>query len=199
MNDEPVYIITSFRRSGSSMMAKCLHEGGLPVAFFERNDFQFNLPPYGGGDGYIPNPNGFFSIEGYTDFEAPSFYDDFKGMVVKVPRADFRILPKGKYKLIVMTRDPVEIMASYRSFIGVRHWGMPEVSLHFYDMIKNATVEAARSREDFDVIEVNYNELMKDPVAAFQRIKDFGIPIDVEKAVSVVDQKLYRHRLTQKN
>lgn len=177
------------------MIARCLHGGGIPVVYTDRNDREFNMAPGGGSENYRPNPNGFFSIENYTDFEAPSFYNEFKGKLLKIPRADFRILPRGRYKVIFMLRDPREILASYRSFIGRRTWGMAEGAVHFYDMIREATIKAALSRGDMDILEVNYNELLKDPVAGFERIKAAGWPIDVQAAAALVDLSLYRHRI----
>lgn len=199
---EPVYLISSFRRSGSSMMARCLEGGGMNVLKYDGNDHQFNIPF--GDSTYIPNPNGFFSIEGYLDFGTPSFYEDNKGRVLKVPRMwlsatgkennDATRLPDGRYKLIMMVRDQEEILASYRSFIPLRHWGMVEVSVHLMDLIKNATYDVLNNRGDFEILEINYKDVIEKPLEIFHRIKDFGFPIDPELAANLVDSSLYRHR-----
>lgn len=201
VDDEPVYLITSFRRSGTSMMARCLHGGGLPVVYTEMNDRRFNdIRGFGGRsrDDYYPNPNGFFSIEGFMDYELPTFYEENKGKVLKIPRMDLFYLPQGNYKLIFMTRDPEEILASYRDFIGLKTWGLVECSVHFYDMLKKATIDLMLARGDVDVLEVEYKHAVMEPLATFMRIRDFGVPIDVNKSAALVDPALYRHKIEKK-
>lgn len=192
--EEPVYLITSFRRSGSSMMARCLKFGGLPVLYYEGNDTQYNIPF--GQTGYIPNPNGFYAIEGYCDYQYPTFYEDNKGKVIKIPRIELAYLPKGKYKLIFMLRPVEEVFASYRSFIGPVAWGDAERGLYFRDFLVDEAIKYLKRRGDFEVLLVNYHDVLNDPIGQFQRIKDFGVPIDVDSAASGVDSALYRHRLT---
>jgi len=178
------------------MMARCLEGGGLPVVKMSLNDSEYNIPF--GNTGYIPNPNGFYSIEGYMEFDFPTFYEEYKGQVLKIPRTYIRLLPPGKYKLIFMNRDEKEILASYRSFIGLRDWGEVESSVYLKDVILGAEKQIAAERGDIDIIEVNYNELMRDPRAAFDAIVDFGVPIDPAAAAALVDPALYRHRLAAK-
>lgn len=206
-NDEPVYLITSFRRSGSSMMARCLEGGGLPVMYNSYNDWRFNgryarSSSIRGGkadNSYIPNPNGFYTIEGFVEFEWPDFYEKYKGKVVKIPRLELFYLPPGNYKLIFMTRNPEEIKASYRDFLGIRTWGRVECALHFYEQNKNATIDLMKARGDIDVIEIEYRQAVNEPLTTFTQIKDFGVPINVNEAASLVDPKLYRNRLEEIN
>jgi hypothetical protein len=47
----------------------------------------------------------------------------------------------------------------------------------------------------FDHIEIHYREVLADPVAAAERIRDFlELPLDVDEMISVVDKDLYRNR-----
>ena len=191
---EPVFLIFSFRRSGSSMMAHALHTGGLPIVFMPLNDSQFNIPFSDPVKGYKPNPNGFFSMEGYIDYQYPSFYDQYQGKLLKIPRVALRELPPGKYKIIYMERDTDEILRSYRSFIGFRDWNTVETSVYLKEEILGAELRLLKKRGDVEVLTVNYRDVIKNPSKTFERIRDFGFPIDPEKAASVVDQSLYRHR-----
>ena len=68
---EPVYIVTSLHRSGSSMTMRCLEAGGLtpvhnPVAILLNQVLH----------DYIPNPNGFYQ---YGKPITKDFYENNKG------------------------------------------------------------------------------------------------------------------------
>lgn len=97
-----------------------------------------------------------------------------------------------------MTRDPHEIQDAYQTMgftQGIRRPGVDEFigGVHYGQRNK-------RIRDDLDTmevesyLEVNYTELMKDPLAMFDTIKKEGWPIDPKKAVRVVKPKYYRHR-----
>jgi len=192
MKNDTVYIVSSFHRSGSSMMMRCLEAGGLEAYFDPFLDTAWNLI-YGNSD-YTPNPNGFYHTDDeQTDW--PSFHSDHKGKVVKVFRRDLHILRPGAYKVVFMTRNPDEVRASMRAFSPNTTWGHMEVATHFYDQIKDATLEALRKRPDMEILEVNYGDVIADPVKQFEKIRDFGIPIDPEKAAAMVDSSLHRFRL----
>lgn len=191
---EPVYLIASFRRCGSSMMAHALHTGGLPIVYMPINDTQYNLPFGDPKNGYKPNPNGFFSMEGYIDYQYPSFYEQYKGKLLKIPRVAIRELPPGKYKLVFMNRDADEILRSYRSFIGFRDWGMVETSVYFKEQILGAEIKQLEKRGDIDILVINHRDAITEPQKTFEKIRDFGFPIDPKKSASIVDVSLYRHK-----
>lgn len=192
MKDDTVYLVTSFQRSGSSMMMRCLEAGGLPASYDSSQDI---LNILWGREGYQPNPNGFYGTNSLGDTDYPSFYLDHLGKVVKFPRVDFRYLAKGKYKIIFMSRNPREIIASMRRFTPYYPWGSVEAAVHLFEVIKPALIKTIRDRGDCEVIEVSYNDVVSNPTKEFEKIKGFGIPIDVEKAVAMVDPTLYRLRL----
>jgi len=192
MKDEPVYIVsTSFHRSGSSMMMRCLEGGGMKLL----KDTLLDGPWNGSGvAGYVPNPNGFYNgPDEQADW--PSFCDDARGKLVKLFRLSLPMLLPGKYRLIFMVRDPAEILASMRAWTPHRSWGRLETDLHFLPQIKEALYAQLRGRGDFDILEVNYNDVMKNPLKEFERIKEFGFPIDPAAAAALVDPALYRNRL----
>jgi hypothetical protein len=187
---EPVYGVTSFHRSGSSMMMRCLEAGGIETLVDEALDHLWNATA---SPDYQPNPNGFYNKDDNT-FDWPTFHRDAKGKAIKIPRQDLLIVPRGAYRLIYMVRDPEEILASMRSFTPYRSWGHMEVAVHFYDLVRAETVRRLRERGDFSVLEVHYADVIADPLGAFRKIRDFGFPIDPEKSAAKVDPSLYRHR-----
>lgn len=195
MKDDYVYIVSSFHRSGSSMMMRCLEGGGIKTVFDPFLDTKWNTI-FGSAD-YMPNPNGFYNRDDF-DCDWASFYGDHKGKAIKVPRASLHLLREGKYKVIFMIREPKEILASMRKFAPFVSWGMMEVMIYLYDIIKKATLDRISSRKDIEVLEVNYADVVEDPLREFQKIKDFGFPIEVEKAAELVDKSLYRLRLEKK-
>jgi hypothetical protein len=192
MKTEPVYIVSSFHRSGSSMMMRCLEAGGLEAVYDASLDRLWNH--IGGSEDYKPNPNGFYHIEDrQTDW--PTFYKDHAGKLIKVPRAGLSWCVAGRYKLIFMVRDPREIQASMHKFSPNQSWGQMESNLYFYDMIKKATLDELRARGDFEILEVQYKDVVANPTEAFENIKAFGFPIEVQKAAEMVDPSLYRLKL----
>lgn len=177
------------------MMVRCLEAGGLVAVFDPTNDESMNLPF--GGTGYIPNPNGFYT--GHDEWvDWPTFYEDHKGKVTKIFRLSLHLTPPGKYKLLFMVRDPQEILASMRAFSPFQDWGHMEVAIHFYNQVKNATLDRIKARGDYEILEVNYADVVKNPTKAFQTIQDFGFPIDVQQASVMVDPTLHRFHLEQK-
>lgn len=189
---EPVYIVSSFHRSGSSMMMRCLEGGGLPSVFDPFLDYRWGVTT--GSSDYHPNPNGFYNRDDY-DVDWPSFYTDYSGKSIKVPRLSLHLLPEGKYKLLFMVRNPVEILASMRAFSPFLSWGKMEMSVYLYETLKDATLQRIASRSDYEILEVEYASVVSNPVMEFQRIADFGFPIDVSKAALLVDESLYRFQL----
>lgn len=192
MEEDTVYLVSSFHRSGSSMMMRCLHGGGMNARYDNEQD-ELNIVY--GRDGYKPNPNGFYALSLMADTPWPSFYLDNIGRLIKYPRFDFTFLTRGKYKMIFMNRSTDEIFASMKKFMPYQSWGMPMVAVLLHDVIKPALLRTLIARGDFEILEVEYSDVIKDPVKEFNRIKDFGFNIDVEKAAALVDPSLYRLRL----
>lgn len=148
-----------------------------------------------GRDGYKPNPNGFYALSTISDIPWPSFYDDNIGRLIKYQRFDFSTLPKGKYKVIFMNRSANEIFESMKKFMPYQSWGMPMAAVLLYDVVKPAIIRTLIGIKGCEVLEVEYSDVIKDPLKEFTRIKDFGFDIDVEKASALVDSSLYRLRL----
>ena len=173
------------------MMMHALQAGGLQAIYDKSRDRLWNATT--GTRDYQPNPNGFFYTEDYQ-IDWPSFYADLQGKLIKIPRASLHMAPRGKYKLIFMTRNPREIVASMHRWSPFTAWGKMEANVYFYDMLKNATLDRVRARGDYDVLEVRYEDVMADPQGTFEKIKEFGFPIAPEKSAAIVDPRLYRNR-----
>src|SRR5690348_4299457 len=104
---DPIYVVSGFPRSGTSMMMRCLEAGGIPCVYDTRGDEARNrntLIP-----GYVPNPHGFYE-------DAPLQNPDwsaFRGKCVKVVRDNLHLVPPGeRLRVVYMGRDPAEIRRS---------------------------------------------------------------------------------------
>lgn len=176
-------------------MMRCLASAGLDAIYNPALDRLWSL--IGGTPDYNPNPNGFFHLEDYQ-VDWPTFYDDTKGKLLKIPRASLHMTPPGAYKLIFMVRDPKEIIASMHKFSPFTSWGQMEVNVYLYDLIKKATLDRLSQRDDYDILEIRYADVVTDPLQEFEKIKAFGFPIDINKAAAMVDPSLYRLKLEQR-
>ena len=186
----PVYLVSSFHRSGSSMMMRCLEAGGMKVRSTDAHD-SMNI----NRADYVPNPNGFYAPPSDEVIAYPSFYNDTAGKVMKLQRYDFSSLPKASYKIIYLKREPKEIIASMRKFTPYLSWGHMECAVYLYDILQPAVIRNIKKRGDTEVLELNYREIVESPNKQFQTIRDFGLNIDVDKAAAMVDPALYRLRL----
>lgn len=172
------------------MMMRCLEAAGMPVAY---DDSQEILNTASGTD-YIPNPNGFYALD--ADFDDPGFVQAHVGQALKFPFRSLAALPTGfRYNLVFMKRNPDEIRASMSAFAPLAQWGQDATILEFYDPIIDTLLKQLRARGDFNIVVLQYAEVVKDPTTAFEQLAAAGWPINVAAAAEKVDSSLYRFRL----
>jgi hypothetical protein len=99
---------------------------------------------------------------------------------------------EGRYKVILMTRDPEDIMDSYRRFFGkemVYRDGEDEIpfSAKLYDRILASTIHDASERGNIDFLILAGEYIVANPQKCFKTIAVHW-PIDAEKAATAVDQ-----------
>lgn len=175
------------------MMMRCLEAGGMDVAY---DDSQERLNVRHDGSLYVPNPNGFYALS--EDFRRPDLYDIYAGKAMKIPFRDLTSLPKGEYKILFIKRNPEEIRKSMDAFTPGRHWGQDSSILFFYDMVISSLLEQLSTRDDVEIIVMEYADIVTNPLGAFSRLKERGWDIDVERAISKVDSSLHRFKLEAK-
>jgi hypothetical protein len=185
---DTLYLVVNVHRSGSSMMMRCLEAGGLVAVYDKTQDVMNHSAP----TDYVPNPNGFYQ---FAQEVTPSFYQQYKGRLVKYPIREINKLPVGKYKVILLHRNPEEIRASMARWTPFNSWGGAETVTYFYDQFMAAAKEMLLKRNDVELLEVNYRDIVNSPSATFGAIKKFGFPIDVNECVLKVDISLYRNNL----
>lgn len=168
--------------------------GGMPAVYgkeLNRHKKRSNKNP-----DYDPNPRGYYELGGAKEIRPGEKHDfdeypySLDGMLLKM---HVRMLKNSMYpsrpatyKIVFMRRSFEEIEMSMHAF-----WGklVPYLKHDVHESIKYI-----RTLPGVDLIEVNYVDVINDPMGQMQRLKDWGWPIDVKLAADVVDPALYRNR-----
>ncbi len=184
-----IAVVSGLPRSGTSLMMKMLDAGGLsPLTDHIRSADE-------------DNPQGYYEFERVKKLkEDRDWLPDAKGKAVKVISALLTRLPAGyEYRVIFMRRNMSEILASQRQMLIRR--GEPADSVNDAEMgalfaRHLQQVEAwLAGQSNMRVLYVNYNELVKAPLAHAQRVNEFlGGRLDVARMAGAVDPNLHRQR-----
>ena len=188
LNKNINYIVSGLERSGTSMLMQILHAGGVPVSF---DDSRLSDRS---------NPKGYYELAGgkiinkLMDGTFP--LEDYRGKSVKITAYGLKYLPKGNYRIIYSERNIEEILDSMEKMAGIKDKNREETREAFIKlnlMIKKQIT----SRDDMEVLLVNYNKILSNPREDIKKIQEFlGLPEDViDKMIKVVDDKLYRQRI----
>lgn len=186
-----VTIVSGLPRSGTSMMMSMLESGGVPVL----------------SDGVrtadADNPKGYYEFERVKKIkEDKAWLPEARGKVVKMISQLLLDLPEDgtEYKVIFMRRHIHEILASQKQMMirrGTFKEGGPsdeEIGALLLTHV-DAVLKRMGSRSDVDLIEVDYNAIMKGDQSCVPRInRHLGGTLNVEAMAAVVDKNLYRQR-----
>ncbi len=186
----PVILVSGLPRSGTSMAMKMLDAGGLSVI----------------QDGIRAadedNPKGYFEderIKNLANMEDKSWFRDLRGHVIKVVSSLLQYLPDDNfYRVVFVRRDLHEVLASQQKMLDRREEGNQtedEAMLKMYEQHLEKVQFQLRFREYFDVLYLNYRDVLNDPQREAGRMNDFfGGRLDVDAMAAVVDPNLYRNR-----
>lgn len=187
---EPVVIVSGLPRSGTSMMMKMLEAGGL-------------LPLTDGlRTADVDNPKGYYEYERVKDLEKEkdkSYIRDGRGKALKVISFLLKDLPDDNdYKIIFMRRDLNEVLASQNKMLVHRGEENQTEDIKMADIYMShiASVRImSRKKPNWQMLEIRYDETVKDPRSAARKLKEFlGDKVDENKMVEAVDAELYRNR-----
>lgn len=175
------------------MMMKMLAEGGIAVV--EDGIRQRD----------IDNPNGYFELESVKQLPQGDFawLEDAGGKVVKVVSSLLEYLPsKHSYKVIFMEREIMEILASQQKMLKNRNETNPiedeKIKQEFQNHLLAVRAWLAR-QPNMDVLYVNFNALMADPLPLCNKVVNFlDMPLDTARMLEVPNKDLYRNRVTVK-
>jgi len=189
MRLKPIIVVSGLPRSGTSMMMKMLAEGGLSLVTDSLRSADDD------------NPNGYFEFERVKQLADGNigWLDGAQGEVVKVISALLEHLPSShRYKVIFMERAVPEVLASQKKMLAHRKEDAKvsdaEMEKQFRDHLKAVKYWLAR-QPNLEVLYVDYNRMMAAPEADCRRVAEFiGVPVDVDRMLSVPNQALYRNR-----
>lgn len=186
--DKSIAIVSGLPRSGTSMMMKMLHAGGLePISDGLR-------------EADVDNPNGYYEFERAKKIKADrDWLPDACGKVVKMVSMLLFDLPEDHhYKVVFMRRHMDEILASQSKMLD--RLGTPSgisndrMAALFGKHLEKITSWLA-TRGNIETLYVQYDEVLADPAptaAALNRL--FAGILDEQAMTSVVDPSLYRNK-----
>ncbi|MFN8236985.1 MAG: alkaline phosphatase family protein [Chitinophagales bacterium] len=184
---EEIFIVSGLPRSGTSMMMQLLEAGGLSI-------FTDNLR--------TPDEN---NKKGYYEHEAVkiihkdnSWMKNAVGKTVKVVSHLLPYLPmRYKYKIVFMERDMQEVILSQTNML--QNLGkLPQKTAHYnieqsYRQNNDKTRNWLDDKPNIQVLHMDYNQTMENPVDAIQKINSFfGGQLKTEAMLNVIDRNLYR-------
>lgn len=186
----PITVVSGLPRSGTSMMMKMLEAGGLPLLIDN-----LRIPDE-------DNPAGYYEFEAVKKLGKGNFdwLADAQGKALKVIAALLTHLPSAyTYQIIFMRRDMSEILASQKKMLLNRGEDPNKINdaemAQLFEKHLFKVMSWIDHQPNMKRIDVNYNQLLKDPGPQAEQINRFlGNTLDVEKMLQVINPGLYRQR-----
>jgi hypothetical protein len=185
-----ITIVSGLPRSGTSLMMQMLHAGGMEVI-----TDGLRAPD-------ADNPRGYFELEAVKLLRAhPSEvrFDGLSGKVVKIlSHLLYNLPPQFRYRLILMTRDLNEILASQRVMLERNGKQVKEMDSKMFAVF-TAEIERLKTwlatHREIPVLEVSYNQLLADEQTQIEAVNQFlGGRLHTTRMLRQVDRNLYRQR-----
>jgi len=180
-----IYIVSGFMRSGTSMMMSCLEAGGMSVVKSERRE---EFGKVHSDDQYAVNANGLYEPDP-AEFKESGWPRQHDGKAIKVVVPWLPHLAVHDYRVVFMRRDPEEIRQSYEAAFGMK------LNADEIQQRCDLAVERLNNRRDVELIELQYAEVIAEPLSTFESLLYAGWPIGPVEAALAVDPSLYRFRL----
>ncbi len=192
-------MVSGLPRSGTSLLMHMLSAGGWPIM----SDNERAADP--------DNPDGYFEWEGIKQLrQRPDIIREAEGKVVKVISMHLALLPNRHHYRVIFMQRPIEQVVDSQFKMIARRKGRAEDAPQIPDeerqaMIKRLrshaewTVEHLRVAPNFELLEVDYPELVAKPEAWVEKIAAFAGKPDLpaparEKMKAVVKPDLFRNR-----
>jgi len=177
-----VYIVTGWPRSGTSLAVQTIRDCGIE-ALVKPQQVQAR-------GGYRHQPQDYFEPPSGWLLSAAKVRRSH-GKVGKLLAPNVERLPAGEridYRIVVMVRDPQEIIRSHHAAFGsISRFSPAEAS---------RLVGRLSARPDVaSVTVVDFRELVTDTGRAIARLIGDGWPLDPARAGEAVDETWWRHRV----
>lgn len=186
-----ITVVSGLPRSGTSMLMSMLDAGGIPPLT----------------DGIRTadedNPKGYYEFERVKKIkEDKAWLPDARGKVVKMISQLLLDLPTEgyTYKILFMRRNIDEVLASQKQML-IRRGTFKESGPSDDEMRDMLLMHVKQvlgwigKQDNFDLIEVSYNDILKSADENIRNINEFlGGDLDTAAMKAVVDKSLYRQR-----
>lgn len=184
-----VVIVSGLPRSGTSMLMKAIHAGGIePIIDHIRQADE-------------DNPKGYYEFEPVKKTkEDASWLENAAGKVVKmVYRLLYDLPTDHSYRVIFTQRNLKEVLASQNKMLERSGKGGGGISDEQMESLFTAELGKCEKwlaeRPNFKVLYINHRDMINDGLAQAQKINDFlDGGLDIDAMVAVVDPTLYRNR-----
>ena len=180
-----IIIVSGLPRSGTSLMMQMLDKGGL------------NILTDGKREADDSNPKGFYEYEPVMSIHKDnSWLKKAQENVVKVVAPLLKHLDTNyRYKVIFMTRDLNEVVASQQKMIGKDPKTYPVQLINNYKNLINSVETWHHDQPGVELLEINYKDVLESPEKILDTLEDFiGISLNKLEASNCVDKSLYRNR-----
>jgi hypothetical protein len=189
---EYLTIVSGLPRSGTSMMMRMLDAGGIPALTDQLRAADAS------------NPNGYYEYEPIKKTkENPSWLPAAIGMAVKMVHVLLLDLPLTyAYRVVFMQRDIEEIIESQNRMLdrlGKNSNDLPANRLTsiYRSQTDDVLRYLGRHRDHFNLLEIDYNALIRQPAPQVEKVSQYLDGLDVAKMVAIVDRNLYRTRIAR--
>ena len=149
------------------------------------------------------NPKGYFEDDRTKDLDSTSdksWVREARGKGIKVISHLLHHLPaENCYRILLAQRDLREVIVSQNKML--ERLGKPnpvedENAMKLYEQHLKQVHSLVSVRSNFELLEVNYAGVIKEPTVWVGRIMDFlQLDLDSKCMKEIVDERLYRNRL----
>lgn len=147
------------------------------------------------------NPRGYLELEAVKRIAADAgFLSGAEGRAVKMIHALVTKVPAGhQYRVLFMRRPLPEVVASQAVMLqraGRKGGNLPpEQMQRLFEKQVEQTLTTLRQRDDVQVLQVDYPQVVADPGPVFAKVNAFlGSTLDEEAMRAAVDPSLHRNR-----
>jgi len=189
MSLDYITIVSGLPRSGTSMMMQALDAGGLPILTDHVREKDED------------NPKGYFEFEpAKRTKKDPSWVSRAQGKAVKIIyRLVYDLPDEYVYRIIFMCREMGEVLASQKKMLKRSGRSGADVGDEILAELFTKQLSELKSwvegRDNFLMLEINYKDIISQPVSQCVRINSFlGTDLDINAFASVVDPTLHRNK-----
>lgn len=183
-----ITVVSGLPRSGTSMMMKMLEAGGIAPLIDQIRTAD------------IDNPKGYYEYERVKQLPHDvAWLPEADGKAVKMVSMLLYELPKDRtYQVVLMRRAMPEILASQKKMLLHRNKDMKIDDAEMKELFEAhlANLQGWLTEQThLRVLEIWYNDMLKQPAVEAKRINEFlGGNLNESAMASTVDPTLYRNR-----